>query len=261
MLISIIIPTFERQLSTEQAIYSAIKSINKLNTEDYEIIIVDDCSEIPFTFNNPKYESQIKILRHEKNKGPAASRNTGIKHSKGKWLAFLDSDDIWLSNKLVNQFRFIENNKIKELDNVAITCGVIMKHLYSQRKSEIRIPIEASDLSIFASGCWHSPGSSLLISRKIFLEVGYFNENLRRLEDYEWFLRFANKSGQLLSDNQPLVLVRIARSKIVRNVIEAIKEIKNNLSIYKTDKFIERIINSYLYLEWGATSFIEKRYL
>ncbi|MDL1957570.1 MAG: glycosyltransferase [Candidatus Desulfofervidus auxilii] len=97
---SIIIPTYNRANFVVEAINSVLNQTYKL---PYEIIVVDDGSidkTEKILLEYMKKEPRLKFIKHEKNKGPAAARNTGIIHSKGKYLLFLDSDDKLLPNAL-----------------------------------------------------------------------------------------------------------------------------------------------------------------
>ena len=109
MKVSIIVPSFNR----EKLIGRAIKSLMNQTFKNFEILIIDDASNDK-TENTvktiikkfPKYD--IKYIKHKKNKGEAGSRNTGIKKAKGELIAFLDSDDEWLNNKLTAQVNFLK---------------------------------------------------------------------------------------------------------------------------------------------------------
>ena len=100
--VSIIIPTYNR----EQLLGRAIKSVLAQTYQDFELIIVDDGStdnteRLVKSFNSEK----TRYIRHRKNKGPAAARNTGIRSAKGDYIAFQDSDDEWMPEKLEKQMR------------------------------------------------------------------------------------------------------------------------------------------------------------
>ena len=106
-LVSIIMPSY----NTARYISDSIVSIQAQTYENWELIIVDDCStdnsiEIIQSFN----DSRIVLLRNEKNSGAAISRNYALRVAKGKWIAFLDSDDIWIPEKLEKQIRFMNEN-------------------------------------------------------------------------------------------------------------------------------------------------------
>lgn len=106
-LVSIITPSY----NTAQYIGETIKSVLNQTYTNWEMIIVDDCS----TDNTDEIVAQytdkrIKYIKNEKNSGAAVSRNRALREAKGRWIAFLDSDDLWMPDKLSNQIRFMENN-------------------------------------------------------------------------------------------------------------------------------------------------------
>lgn len=106
-LVSIIMPCF----NTAEYISDSIKSVQVQTYTDWELIIVDDCStdnsmEVIQSFNEPR----IKLFQNERNLGAALSRNYALREAKGKWVAFLDSDDMWVPEKLEKQIKFMEKN-------------------------------------------------------------------------------------------------------------------------------------------------------
>lgn len=110
-LVSIIMPSW----NTAQFIGESIKSVLAQTYTNWELIIVDDCStdntdEILQPFLSDK---RIKYFKNEKNSGAAVSRNKALREAKGKWIAFLDSDDLWLPEKLERQISFMKKNDYK----------------------------------------------------------------------------------------------------------------------------------------------------
>ena len=104
-LVSIIMPSY----NTAQYIGESIRSVLRQTYQNWELIIVDDCSEdhpeeIIGSFN----DSRIRCFRNEKNSGAAESRNRALREAKGRWIAFLDSDDLWLPEKLEKQVAFMQ---------------------------------------------------------------------------------------------------------------------------------------------------------
>src|SRR5215472_18708530 len=98
-LISVVIPVYNR----ENVIEAAIRSVQSQTYRDYEILVVDDGSRdsTPSILKRLTQEdARIKYLQHPANLGAQAARNTGIRSSKGRWIAFLDSDDQWLPQSL-----------------------------------------------------------------------------------------------------------------------------------------------------------------
>lgn len=106
-LVSIIMPSY----NTGKFIAESINSVLAQTYTNWELIIVDDCSTdntdaIVASFN----DSRIQYMKNEVNSGAAVSRNKALKIAKGKWIAFLDSDDLWLPEKLEKQIKFMKEN-------------------------------------------------------------------------------------------------------------------------------------------------------
>ncbi len=90
-----------------------IKSIREQSFKDFEIILIYDDEDLNDLFvieNDFKKNPKIKIIKNSKNLGAGISRNIGIKHAKGKIIAFVDSDDFWLPEKLERQTKFMQEN-------------------------------------------------------------------------------------------------------------------------------------------------------
>lgn len=107
-LVSIIMPSY----NTSKYIVETIQSVLAQTYKDWELLIVDDCStdntdEIVKPFLADK---RIHYLKNEKNSGAAVSRNRALREAKGRWIAFLDSDDLWMPEKLERQISFMDKN-------------------------------------------------------------------------------------------------------------------------------------------------------
>lgn len=107
-LVSIIMPSY----NTASFIAESIQSVLAQSYKDWELIIVDDCSSDDTDDVVKPYleDTRIKYLKNEKNSGAAVSRNRALREAKGKWIAFLDSDDLWMPEKLEKQVRFMDKN-------------------------------------------------------------------------------------------------------------------------------------------------------
>lgn len=106
-LVSIIMPNY----NCEKYVAETIKSVLAQTYTNWELIFVDDCStdnsiEVVRSFQ----DERIRILKNEKNSGAAVSRNYALREAKGEWIAFLDSDDLWLPEKLEKQLAFMKDN-------------------------------------------------------------------------------------------------------------------------------------------------------
>ena len=108
MKLSIIVPVFN--MAAEGKLEYCLNSLVNQTISDYEIITVDDCStdntdEVVESYLS---DARIKYLKNEKNSGAAVSRNKALREAKGRWIAFLDSDDLWMPEKLEKQIGFME---------------------------------------------------------------------------------------------------------------------------------------------------------
>lgn len=185
MEITVIIPVYNRA----ELVKGAVCSVLEQTAATEEIIIIDDGSA-----DNPHLEfstikdSRLKVIR-QKNKGVSAARNKGIKESQAEWLAFLDSDDRWLPQKLEKQVAFHRKNPeclISQTDEIWIRNGKRVNPKNYHLKPEGNI----FELSL--SRCLISP-SAVLIHRKLFGKIGLFDEDLPACEDYDMWLRISSK--------------------------------------------------------------------
>lgn len=129
-LVSVVMPSYNSAAFIEESIQSVINQ----TYENWELIIVDDCSkdetdEILNSINNPR----IRVIKNTINSGAAVSRNRALREAKGQWIAFLDSDDIWVEEKLEKQIAFMKNNgylfsytNYKEINSDGNETGVMV---------------------------------------------------------------------------------------------------------------------------------------
>jgi glycosyltransferase involved in cell wall biosynthesis len=202
-LISVIIPTYNREGVLPRAIDSALAQ----KGADFELIIIDDGSTddtekllaprdsgLGTRANKEPNESrgtrcESRFFRSEKNCGPAAARNLGIKHSQGEWIAFLDSDDEWKPGKLKAQLEFLLENPdylICQTEEIWIRNGTRVNPMKKHKKFGGFIFEKCLPL------CVVSP-SAVMMHRKLFDAVGLFDESLPACEDYDLWLRIAAK--------------------------------------------------------------------
>lgn len=188
--VSVVIPTFNRPDATLQAVASA----RAQTFADIEILVIDDASDAPFVLRGEAVaDERVRIVRLTTNAGPAGARNSGVAAAQAPWIAFLDSDDLWRPDKLDRQLELL-----RELDPSisAVSCG--FRKLDAGDGVDVsQIPIESDEPAFFASGCWFCPGTTAVVGKAAFDRVGGFDERLRRLEDLDWYLRFALAGGSL----------------------------------------------------------------
>lgn len=138
-LVSIITPTY----NSEEFIIGTIKCVVAQTYSNWEMLIVDDCSTdstVPLieSFINEHNETRIRVIRNEKNEGAAYSRNRAIREAKGRWIAFLDSDDIWKEKKLERQLEFMQKNgyafSYTEYEELNCKTGKIEKYVTGPKR-------------------------------------------------------------------------------------------------------------------------------
>lgn len=108
-LVSIIMPTYK----CGRFICKSIESVKAQTYQNWELIIVDDCSgdgTVDLVLEYKKLDDRIRIFQNATNSGAAVTRNTALRNAKGRWIAFLDSDDLWEPSKLEKQIKFMEEN-------------------------------------------------------------------------------------------------------------------------------------------------------
>ena len=183
MLFSVVIPVYNRR----QWVGRAIRSVLQQTCRDLEVLVVDDASEDDTAaFVQSEFGDAVHLIKLPHNGGVSAARNRGIEKARGEWLAFLDSDDEWLPHKLEEQRAELERSQrlICHTDEIWVRNGVrVNPHKHHQKYG--------GDIFFKAlAQCVMSP-SSIAIHRRVFAEVGLFDEALPACEDYELWLRIA----------------------------------------------------------------------
>jgi glycosyltransferase involved in cell wall biosynthesis len=178
--VSVIIPTFNRAWCLAQAVDSVLAQ----RFEGFELIVVDDGSTDGTAELLESYGDAIRVVRRE-NRGVSAARNAGIAAARAELIAFLDSDDLWLPDKLARQVEFFALHPealICQTEELWVRNGRRVNPGKRHRKRGGMIFEPSLDL------CLVSP-SAVMARRKLFEQVGCFDENLPACEDYDLWLR------------------------------------------------------------------------
>jgi len=230
-LVSVIIPTYNRGWIIKEAIDSVLAQ----DFIDFELIVVDDGSTDNTSEILDSYSDDITVLR-QNNKGVSAARNRGLSEASGRFIAFLDSDDLWLSKKLSSQVDFFNSNPdalICQTEEIWVRNGV-RANPKKRHKKPWGMIFEPS-LAL----CLVSP-SAVMIRRSLFDEIGVFDETLPACEDYDLWLRISCRYPVFLID-MPLIIKRgghadqlSALSGLDKFRIKAIKKIIESNLLSKT---------------------------
>lgn len=235
-LVSVIIPVY----NAEKTIYNAIESILRQTYKNVEIIIVNDGSidktlEILKNIKNEK----IKIYTQE-NKGPAAARNFGIKNSSGYYIAFLDSDDVWLEDKLERQVELIEKYNYDMLG--------AREFNFENKLIEIKI-----DKLLFKNYFWTS---TVIIKKEIFDKIGYFNEEKKYCEDYEYWIKVCSSYKTGVLNEKLIIYSNNKRAFGVSGLSKNLKEMYLGEKKIYIKLYIEKKISLYKYVIIRLYSYI-----
>lgn len=188
--ISIILPTYNRKHCIKRAIDSVLNQTYK----DFELIIVDDGS----TDGTEEYiasmqELKIRYIYNTKNVGTSEARNIGIRAANGEYIAFQDSDTVWVENKLEKQVTYMNS-----LDSRVGMIYSPYKRIYPEYSivyPSLDVPIAEKNGDILRFLLEHPlvDTPTMMIRKNVLSEVGGFNSEMKALEDYELSIRIASK--------------------------------------------------------------------
>jgi glycosyltransferase involved in cell wall biosynthesis len=243
--VSVILPTYNRAHLVGRAILSVLNQTYR----DFELIVVDDASiddtrRVTESFD----DERIEYIRHGDNRGAAAARNTGIEASRGEYIAFQDSDDEWLPEKLERQMRAFKGAPPK--------IGVVYSSFWQVRERDRRLwpPRLRKLANVIPSKTRRLEGDvhhallrgnfvttqAAVVRRTCLERAGLFDERLPRFQDWELWLRISRHYHFKYID-EPLVLVyytpdsiSASRSNVVR-AFELVLE-KHNEEFEKSDE-------------------------
>ncbi len=195
MKVSVVIPTYNRKHLIDRAIRSVLAQTHSAD----EILVIDDGSTDGTSDMIASTFPQVNLVR-QLNQGVSSARNAGIARASGDWLAFLDSDDEWLPDKLKNQVELLsqDGSKIVHTDEIWIRDGTRVNPGKKHRKPSGWIFSNCLVL------CCVSP-SSIMISRSVFDELGNFDESLPVCEDYDLWLRMSTRYPFALVDRPQII--------------------------------------------------------
>ncbi len=236
--VSVVIPTYNRA----EFLHRAIDSVLRQSIDCDELIVVDDGStdDTVAMVMEVKKRARIAIsLIQQDNKGPAAARNSGIRLARNECIAFLDSDDHWLKTKLEKQYSKLSANSDFVISHTRERWLRRGQHL-NQKKKHIPRHGNIFDhcLQLCAVGM-----STVMVKKRLFEEVGYFDESFLCCEDYDLWLRASSIYPFLLID-EPLTIKEGGRDDQVSYVyrlgmdelrINSIKNLLDNWSLNEQD--------------------------
>lgn len=185
-LVSVIIPTHNRAQLIERALHSVLSQ----TYSHLEVIVIDDASMDDTQHRVEtlqQVDQRIRYIRHDINRGAQAARNTGIQAAQGKYIAFLDSDNEWLPQKLYLQM-VIFSQKADSFG--VIYCGFRKVSGNGETLSE-HIPKHRGYIYLLALGDWVADTSTLVVRKDILEKIHGFNEGIRVYQEWDLCIRLS----------------------------------------------------------------------
>lgn len=252
-LFSVIIPLYNKENYVEKA----INSILNQTYNDFEIIIIDDCStDLSYEIAKKNVSEKIRLIKHDKNKGLSASRNTGIVNSKAKYITFLDADDVWKPTYL---------EEIKSLIDTFPEAKLFATNYEEVYPNEVVIlpknnanTLESSqiieDFFKISLGQPLYCACSLCVEKSVFDIVGNYNETVTYSEDIDFNIR-ANLSFKLAYSKKALVSYMIfSENQITNNSLN--EKVIPNFNTYEI--FVKQNKSLKKYLDFNRYVFAKK---
>jgi glycosyltransferase involved in cell wall biosynthesis len=255
--ISVVMPVY----NGTQTIGRALRSVFAQTFRDYEIIVIDDGSTDRLEDAIGIFDERpIRLLRHEVNKGAGAARNTGIRAARGEFIALLDCDDEWLPPFLARQYDALERSP-PEVAGSLVDYYLMRDHL---GRREVRNLNPGPDwFARIAAGCNVNAGSGLVVRRRVYDLVGYYDEGMARFEDWDWLLR-CTAVFRLVNVPEPLSIYHSGPGWSTPATIEASlatirRRHESNAATHSPAT--RRILESTLCYERAAALYHARRYL
>ena len=213
-LVSIITPTY----NSEKFISATIQSVQNQTYTNWELIIIDDCSTdktVEIINNAIKLDSRVKLHSLTKNEGTGVARNTGVDNSNGRYISFLDSDDLWKPNKLERQLDFMKEN------NLAFTFSFY--EYINEKGINLNIRKEAPSLTTYEKlfFCNYIGNSTAIYNATILGKIPI--NKIRKRQDWMLWLTIVKKIKVAQPVPEVLAYYRIRKNSISSSKMELLK--------------------------------------
>jgi len=213
MLVSIIMPYFKKKKYVKNSVLSVLNQTLK----NFELIIVYDnetSHELKFINKIKKLDKRIKVIKNKSNIGAGLSRNIGINHSKGIYLAFLDADDLWHKDKLFNQIKFMrkKNIEISHTSYEIINDDSVIKGTRQAKLMNYKKLIRSCDIGL----------STVIIKKKLIENLKF--PNLKTKEDYVLWLEITKNGKIIHALNKKLTQWRKSNNSLSSSVVRKLTD-------------------------------------
>jgi len=214
--VSVVIPAY----NSAALLRWAIQSVLSQTYSDFEVVVVDDGSTDNTESVARSFGAQVCYVKQE-NKGAGAARNQGIKRSRGRYVAFLDSDDLWLPSKLAEQIPLLDRDP--GIGLVYSDWAVVPEQGEAEPSYLRNLPAASGYVFDELVQCGFILTSGTVVRRSCLDEVGYFDETLSIAQDYDLWLRICYRWKVALV-NKPLVIKRNRDGNLSSNLTKTAVE-------------------------------------
>ena len=247
--VSVIVPVYQ----VEKYIGAAVESVLQQTYKEFELLIIDDGSpDKSIEICQQLTDSRIKIIRQE-NRGLAGARNTGIRHAQGEYLAFLDSDDLWLPEKLEKHIEHLEKSPAM---GISFCPSAFIDEVGQPRGTFSKPNLKDIEPSILLRDNPIGNGSAPVVRRSALEEIKYqdnlygtvedfyFDESLRQAEDLDCWLRIAIQTDwQIEGIPEALTLYRVNSGGLSAGLLKQLKYLEK--VIEKTRSYAPELIDQW----------------
>jgi len=256
-LVSVVIPTFNRR----KYICDAIDSVLNQSFRDFEIIVVDDGStDGSGEVIEQKYGDAVRYV-YQQNQGRSAARNAAMQLARGRYIAFLDSDDAWKPEKLERQIRILESSEdvgFVHTFTEVINADGSANHIETERRMKLyRKAVKRGYTFLGMSQECIMFLSSVMVRRSLVETVGPMDQELAAFEDWDWYLRMV-RIAKIATLTQRLVSFRLhAGNTSTKEFIEGrIKTCRKHLGLLES-ACEDKIARSNFYAQMATAYYLQ----
>ena len=197
-LVCVVIPAYDAHTHIARALDSVLAQTYR----NREIIVINDGSPETEVLEGAiaPYAGQIRYLKQE-NRGPSGARNLGISEARGRYIAFLDSDDVWFPHHLESQMAMFQDDGSLDLvysDSILMEGGKVVGHAFGSEPQNPPVTFGA----ILTEGCTIAT-SSAVARKQALIDAGLFDERFRRCEDFDLWLRMSFRGSRMNYQPRP----------------------------------------------------------
>lgn len=211
---SVVLPTRDRL----QFLQRAAASVLAQSERNLELLVIDDASTdgtAAYLAELARSDSRVSVMRNAEPRGGAGARNEGIRNARGIWIAFIDDDDEWLTNKVGRQVNMLT------ADSAAVACSCsYIKQFGAVWSKAVLVPSHVS-LDELLVGNRLGGASMCMCSAKILRQIGGFDPQLRSAQDLDLWLRLRQR-GEIIACSEALVLLHVHPGVRISNDMQSV---------------------------------------